>query len=77
MQSVTDRIRTYPCKILTFAGRKTKLLSWAERKLRDDDKLPKFEGGGDGLFAEGCHVVLVRVSDLLDESVGSQSLQRA
>ena len=59
--------------MLTFSGRKTKLLGGAEGKLRDDDKLAEFEGGGDDLFAERGHVVLVRVSDLLDKAVGSES----
>jgi hypothetical protein len=52
-------------------------LGVAEGELRDDDKLPKFESGGDDFFAEGCHVVFVRVSDLLDEAMRSESPQQA
>ena len=46
-------------------------------KLRDDDKLPQFERGSDDFFAERSHVVLVRVSDFLNQAVRAESLQQA
>jgi hypothetical protein len=39
-------------KILTFSGRKTKLMSLSKGKLRDYHKLTEFERCDDDLFAE-------------------------
>ena len=71
------QIRTYPIIFLRFPAGKRQLLSEVDGELRDDDKLPEFERCGDDFFAERGHVVLVRSSDLLDESVRSKAFQQA
>jgi hypothetical protein len=64
-------------QILTFSGKKTKSLNGAEGELGDDHKLLKFESSADHLFAERSDVVLVRVADLFDEAMRSESFEQA
>ena len=42
----------------------------------DDIHFPKFESAGSVLASQGCQVILVRVCDLLNQSMFSQSLQQ-
>jgi hypothetical protein len=52
-------------------------LSEPEGELRNDHKFPEFESSSDHFFAKGSDIVLVRVADLLDEPVGSESFEQA
>jgi hypothetical protein len=45
--------------------------------LGDDHKLAKFESSADHLYAERSDVVLVRVADLFDEAMRSESFEQA
>ena len=42
----------------------------------DDNQFPELECGGDNLFAERSHVVLVPVPDLFDKTVCAEPLQK-
>ena len=44
--------------------------------MRDDDEFPEFEAGGEYVFAEAGEVVLVGVSDFLDQAVDAQTFQQ-
>ena len=46
-------------------------------ELRDDHKLPEFESSGNDFFTECGDVVLVRVADLLKQTVRSESFEQA
>jgi hypothetical protein len=61
-------------KILTFSGRKTKLLRGAG-KAGNDYAFSEFQGAGDDLLTEGGDVVRVCVRDLFDETMRSESLE--
>ncbi len=52
-------------------------MSGRECQLGDDDKLAEFECCGDDFLAECGRVVFVRMPDLLDEAVRSESLEQA
>ena len=52
-------------------------MSECNGELRNDDEFTEFQCGGDNLFAERGDVVLVRVADFFEQTMGSELLEQA